>query len=250
MQTAFVCAVIVSAGLLGGWIASVVRKAVANEAQKIVLARFLPTELARADYAAALRLVSEPRTLDATVLVSDLRGFTALAERHSPAHTLEVLNAVQGAFADAVRTHGGTVDKFLGDGMLAVFGAPEKLVNHAAAAVTAARDMLGRLEQLNRAHAAQWTAPLQAGIGIHSGPLIVGCLGSGARLELTVLGDTVNAASRLQAMTKEQSVALLVSEDTVKLLGDDGGSSLEPRGEMPVRGRSAPIRLYAGRAEG
>ncbi len=244
VQIAFVCAMIGSAGLLGAWISGIVRRAVYSEAQKTILARFLPRDLVQSDPGDALRLIAQPKIADVTVLVSDIRGFTSLAERMSPAETLELLNIVQGAFAEAVRDHGGTVDKFLGDGMLAVFGAPEPLGDHANCAVRAVRAMLGRLNEINSARAASGLAPLGVGIGLQSGTVVSGCLGSGARLEFTVLGDTVNTASRLQAMTKETGEQVLIGAGTVALL-ESGPAGLVRLGELPVRGRDRPVEVHA-----
>jgi class 3 adenylate cyclase len=236
--------VLLGTGFLSVRMTAVVRRAVESEIGRTTLARFLPdTVIARA-HADPLALVTEPKHVEATILVSDLRGFTALAEKLDPARVFEMLNEVQGGFAAAVREHGGIVDKFMGDGMLAVFSADGAGADHAQRALAAARAMAVALARINSAWTARRLAPLRFGVGIHSGPVVTGCLGSGARLEFTVIGDTVNTASRLEALTKERGVAVLLSDETARRLGP-GPHGLEPIGEAPIRGREAPIRLFS-----
>jgi adenylate cyclase len=222
------------------WSAAHVRSVALAEASRLTLRRFLPAELVDASPKRALELVSTPKTVNATVLVSDLRGFTAMSETLPPARVLEGLNEVQGAFAAAVRARGGVVDKFMGDGMLAVFGAFQPMPDHCARALGAALDMRRALSAVNAARAARGEPELGMGIGVHAGPLIAGCLGSGARLEMTVIGDTVNIASRLEAHTKEKGVDVLVSEDAAL----SSGVPTEPLGEVALRGRRQPLRVH------
>lgn len=226
-------------GLLSLRMTSVVHRAVRSEVGRATLGRFLPKVVVASAYADPVALLSRPRTAIATILISDLRGFTAMAEKLEPAVVLDLLNDLQGAFAAAVRDAGGIVDKFMGDGMLAVFGAPEPLEGHAAAALAAARRMTDALREINAEWASLARTPVKVGIGIHSGPVVTGCLGSGAHFEFTVIGDTVNTASRLEALTKEKGVPILVSEETARL----AGAALEPVGEVTVRGRAAPLRV-------
>lgn len=235
-EALFVCAIIGCAGLLGMRLAENTRRAAAAAGSQVILRRFLPPHLADGDPQAALALVTRPRNVEATILVSDLRGFTAHAEKLAPEAALAFLNEIQGALAACVRKHGGSVDKFMGDGMLAVFGAPEPLENHAAAAVRAAIDMREVLSATS----------LKIGVGVHSGPVVAGCVGSGERLEFTVIGDTVNIASRLEGATKELGADIVVSETTRALVGNLDGSSrrFEDRGERQLRGRATPVRVY------
>jgi adenylate cyclase len=192
--------------------------------------------------------LTEPRALDATVLVSDLRGFTTMSEELPPADVFELLNEIQGAFARAVRNEGGIVDKFLGDGMLAVFGAPEPVDDHALRAVEAAIGMRRELETVNAKRAKRGQADLRMGIGIHSGPVVAGCLGSGARLEFTVIGDTVNTASRIESLTKEHQVEVLVSEATYERIAEQSGTGelaiFRRVGEVAVRGRAHGLVVH------
>ncbi|HLL55247.1 MAG TPA: adenylate/guanylate cyclase domain-containing protein [Myxococcaceae bacterium] len=181
-----------------------------------------------------------------TVLSSDLRGFTALSERLPPAEVVAQLNAYHGAMLEEVRRHGGVLDKFIGDGMLAIFGLPqaEKAApaDHGAqAAVACARGMLAALERLNRERATQGLSPLRIGVGVHTGPVIAGNIGApGHRLEFTVIGDAVNTASRVEGLTKDCGEPVLVTAGAAERLR-------EPLRELPpmaVRGKQEPLRVF------
>jgi class 3 adenylate cyclase len=218
------------------------RRAVAAEGNRVILRRLLPPDLADGDPTTALALITRPRNVEATVLVSDLRGFTAAVEKLEPHAALAFLNEIQGRLADCVRARGGRVDKFMGDGMLAVFGALDPLPDHAGAALGAAADIRAAVARLNSASSAA-PAGLRVGVGIHSGLVVVGCVGSGERLEFTVIGDTVNTASRIEAATKDHEVDILVSE-TTHSLARTSDVALVPVGELLLRGRQSPLRAY------
>lgn len=236
-EAAFVCAMILSAGALGVWIAQLVRRAVESEARSVILRRLLPADLVDAGHDAAFAMVTEPRACEASVLVSDIRGFTRYADGRPPAEVLAFLNRVQGAFADIVRQQGGVVDKFLGDGMLAVFGAFQSQSDHAVRALHAAAAMLRAADGFD----------VRIGVGVHTGMVIVGTLGSGERLELTVIGDTVNAASRLEGIAKEQGVRLVVSADSIRSAGNSAMEfALRPAGEIVLRGRQQSLGIFVG----
>jgi adenylate cyclase len=245
--------VLLGTGLLSVRMTAVVRRAVESEIGRATLERFLPAGVITSAHRDPLALVTAPRGVSATILVSDLRGFTGLAEKLAPEVVLALLNEVQGAFAAEVRVHGGMVDKFMGDGMLAVFreldGGPlaaagESPADHPARALRAANAMCAATVRINAAWARRGLAPVRIGVGVHTGPVVVGCLGSGARLEFTVIGDTVNTAARLEALTKEHGVAVLVSEETARRAGGAAGA-LTPIGEVAIRGRSEPLRVHA-----
>jgi adenylate cyclase len=167
----------------------------------------------------------------------------------APPEAFALLNEVQGGFARAVQNEGGTVDKFLGDGMLAVFGAPEPQEDHAARAIEAAIEIRRIIVQVNERRAKEDLPALKIGVAVHSGPVVTGCLGSGARLEFTVIGDTVNTASRLEGATKDKGVDVLISGETAKRFGEQAGeqelSVLEPLGDIPIRGRKEPLAVNA-----
>jgi adenylate cyclase len=184
--------------------------------------------------------------LVSTVLFADIRSFTSFAERTAPDRVIEVLNRYFGEMSDAVLDNGGTLVAFLGDGLIAVFGAPVECADHADRALAAAREMLR--ERLPRFNA--WVVergydePFRMGIGISSGALMSGNVGSERRLEYTAIGDTVNTAARIESLTKELGHPVLLSESTRDLLaaGPDGLVYVD---EVTVRGRRAPTRLWA-----
>jgi adenylate cyclase len=228
-------------GVLGLAVTGQVQRLVRAEVGRLMLARFLPRPVLESAHDDPLALLTRPREVEATILVSDVRGFTAWSELRPPEEVLAFLNELQGALAEIVRAEGGTVDKFLGDGMLAVFGAPEPLEGHAGAALRAARRMV---EEARRVLQARPGLPAALGVGVHSGRVVVGCLGSGLRLEFTAIGDTVNTASRLEALTKERKAAILASQETVERAGGAEAHGLSPLGSVSLRGRAGELQVY------
>ena len=173
------------------------------------------------------------------VMFIDFRSFTAAARSRSPQ---EVVDRLDGAFAVLVEIldrHGGIVNKFLGDGFLALFGAPFDAADAAQRAVAAGREMLAAMERINEA--TNW--PLRIGIGVHFGEVVAGNIGSPRRKEYTVIGDTVNFASRLEALNKEFGSQFLVSAAVRDALGDDGGDAVA-LGEVPIRGYEQPMGVW------
>jgi adenylate cyclase len=180
-----------------------------------------------------------------TALFTDLRGFTSFAESTPPDRVIDVLNRFFGEMSDAVLDNGGTLVAYLGDGLLAVFGAPVESDDHADRALRAAREMLReRLPRFN-----QWLCETSdregfaIGIGVSSGPLMSGNVGSERRLEYTAVGDTVNTASRLESLTKDVPHELLISDSTRTLLTSDC-DGLVFVDEITLRGRTAPTQLW------
>jgi adenylate cyclase len=188
---------------------------------------------------------------EATVMFADLRAFTTVAERLDPEFVIEMLNRYLSEMSDAILDHGGTVVSYMGDGIMAVFGAPIAQHDHADRALAAAREMLGqRLERFNAwASAAGIADRFRMGVGICTGPVMSGNVGSLRRLEYTAIGDTTNTASRLQGMTKDAGCAALISEATHAALGGDA-SGLRYVGELDVRGRSARMKAWTLADEG
>ena len=150
-----------------------------------------------------------------TVMFVDIRSFTARAAESEARRVVQVLNEFLGAMVEAVEAHHtGMVNKFLGDGFIALFGAGVEGGAHADEALQAAKAMLLRLENLNTQLGARGEAPLAIGIGLHTGPAIVGSIGSPQRLEFTAIGSTVNLASRIEALTKAVGATILLSDST------------------------------------
>ena len=171
-----------------------------------------------------------------TVLFADIRGFTSFSERHAPEDVVGMLNQFLALATTEIFGQEGTLDKFLGDGVMALFGAPAPLVNHALAAARAAVGMRARIEELRR----QTGIRVGFGIGLNSGEAIVGNIGTPQLMAYTAIGDDVNVAARLQA--EARSGEILVSDATLALLGDQ--AEVEELGSTHVKGRSAPVTIY------
>ena len=171
------------------------------------------------------------------LLFSDIRGFTTLSESLPPEEVTRLLDRYFGRMVAAIHAHGGTLDKFMGDGIMAFFGAPQPRDNPCADAFAAARAMLGALAGFNRELAAEGRPPLAIGIGLHYGAAVVGYIGAADRHEYTAIGDAVNAASRIEGLTKEAGYPLLASRAVLDRLPDRDGFA--PLGELAVKGRAA-----------
>lgn len=184
----------------------------------------------------------ERRTI--TVCFTDIRDFTPLSESHTPEEVLRLLNLYFGRMCDIVAEHGGVVNKFLGDGMLIVFGAPANQPDDAQRALAAARAMLAEVERM-RGHGE--FPGLRIGIGMHRGEAVVGNVGGVQRQEYTAIGDTVNTASRVQDLTKALGHSLLVTRECRAALG---GECFEPLGSHSVKGRAQPLELFTLAGEG
>jgi len=179
-----------------------------------------------------------------TVLFSDIRQFTLLSEHMKPEDVVKILNEYFEKMVNVVVRRKGMVDKFIGDGLMALFGAPEYDAFQEENAVYAAFEMQEELRELCKKWSAEGRPPLEIGIGINSGNAVVGDLGSVQRLEYTAVGDTVNLASRLEALTKEFKTDVLISESTYE--GLKGlPFSITKKGPTPVRGREASVMVYA-----
>ena len=182
---------------------------------------------------------------EGTVMFSDLRGFTSFAETLEPAQVIDALNRYLTEMSEAILDHGGTLVAYMGDGIMAVFGAPLQQPDHADRALAAARDMLARLEKFN-----QWLRDqdlhdgFKMGIGLNTGPVMSGHVGSERRLEYTALGDTTNTAARLEGMTKGTPHQLYLADATRAALKQPADDLVEV-GEFEVRGRKATIKLWS-----
>ncbi len=183
--------------------------------------------------------IAEPREAVVTVMFTDIAGFTTLSERMDAAAAGQLLNHHFGILCRAVDANGGAVDKFLGDGMLAFFGAPDHLDDHAAAAVRAAATIRQELENDNRRGMAEGRPPLRVRIGIHTGLVIVGNIGASDRVNYTIVGDTVNISQRLLDVGKQAQpdapACITLSSETASRL--DGTFTTIPMGEHLLRGR-------------
>ncbi len=211
-----------------------------------LFARFVPADVVDQVVASAgdnLRLGAVER--DCSVLFSDLRGFTSFSETQPAPRVIEVVNCYLNEMTEAILGAGGTLISYMGDGIMAVFGAPLAQSDHADRALAAATEMIGpRLERFN-----SWLAEqghdhaFVMGVGINSGPVMAGNIGSEQRVEYTALGDTTNTASRLEGMTKGSGHMLFIADSTRERLHDPP-DTLTLVGELEVRGRVAPVPVW------
>jgi adenylate cyclase len=181
-------------------------------------------------------------SLKVTILFTDIRSFTTISEKMDPQELVGLLNEYFTEMVTIVMSEGGVVDKYIGDAIMAVFGAPVPKPEDAVNAVRAAVKMRGALRGLNVRLAERGLQTLRTGIGIHTGEVVAGNIGSEKRMEYTVIGDAVNLASRLESNTKELGVNVLISEDTYELTKH----VVEARAvrEITVKGRKAPVMTY------
>jgi len=223
-----------------------VRRAVSQEMEGTALSRyFSPGTQEEILRQAADPLARQAERKDIAVLFTDLRGFTALSEDVAPEEVMAWLREYHERVVAVVFEHGGTLDKFLGDGMLATFGVPTPTGDEAERAVRAALGIRGALAELNASRAARGLPEFKQGAGVHFGPAIVGNVGVPERLEYTVIGDTVNVASRLEGLCKELHRKLLLSQQVFERLPPTLAAELHTVGRKRVRGRQEPIVLYA-----
>ena len=180
-----------------------------------------------------------------TILFSDLRDFTSLSETTDQAELIALLNEYLAAMVECIHEEGGTLHKFIGDAVMAVWGdlASDGVGNDAARAARAAQTMHRRLAELNRGWSTAGRPELRMGIGLNHGVVLVGNIGSPRRMEFTVIGDAVNLASRLESLTKELKAGTLVGEALEPLLRGEE-FSLIPRGEVPVKGKAKAVAVF------
>ena len=204
--------------------------------------RSLVTQLMSAEHADP----TISREAELTVMFTDIAGFTTISETLSAAETARLLNAHLALLCREIAASSGTIDKFMGDGLMAFWGAPEPLADHARRAAGASLAIADALRRENAAARSAGRIPLRVRIGLHTGPVIVGNIGAYDRVNYTIIGDTVNVTARLQTLGKEiaphDEVAILVSAATTALLGDD--FITEPVGEHHLRGRDSPIVVH------
>ena len=195
-----------------------------------------------ADHLLAGKVELGGELIPVTVLFSDIRSFTTISERMPPRELLDFLNVYFSAMVESVMKHDGVVDKFIGDAIMAVFGAPVPRPGDALNAVKAALEMRARLAKMNEGFRARGLPEIRAGIGLHTGEVVAGNMGHVERMEYTVIGDAVNLASRLEGMTKELACDVLLSEDLYKEVA--GSVDAEPLKRVHVKGREQEVMVY------
>jgi class 3 adenylate cyclase len=188
--------------------------------------------------------VASPRVhVEASVMFSDIRAFTTITEALSPADTIELLNSYYTLMFDAIAGHGGIINQMLGDGLMAIFGAPLPRADHRTRAVRAALEMLELVDLFNREQALRDRMPIQIGIGIASGPVIAGLTGTEQRVTYTCVGDPANLAAHLEAHTKTIGQPVLIDENTRNGLAD--GIRVESHGAAQFKTRSHTVQIYS-----
>jgi len=210
-----------------------------RERIKDTFGRFVSRDVAAAVLDGRVPLAGE--RLEVSILFQDIRGFTALAETLDPATLLRVLNRFFTEVVAAVEAEGGVVKQFTGDGVMALFGAPQVRADHVERSVHAALGIVDRLARVNALLQADGIPPLQIGIGIHTGEVIAGLIGPDERVEYGVVGEPVNLASRIEALTKDVAATVLVSKDVAMRLGSQ--FVLGRAAVLPVKGKTHPIEV-------
>ena len=185
-------------------------------------------------------LRAEKRNL--TVLFSDIRGFTSISEKLPPEAVVATLNEHLNMAVSVIFKHQGTLDKFVGDCVMAFWGAPLAQPNHAELAARAALDMIEGLEKLNRKWQSEGRPTLRIGVGINTGEMLFGNIGSEQRMDFTVIGDNVNLGSRLESATKELHATVVISDATYQQIRDK--AQVRPLGEISVKGKAQKILVY------
>jgi class 3 adenylate cyclase len=181
--------------------------------------------------------VFEGEDVEVTAFFADVRGFTSFADSATAPEAVQLLNRLFEVLVPVIHDLGGHANHYLGDGLLAVFGAPSPLVNHADMAVAAAIEIQRQVSK-------EFGGELHIGIGINTGQVIAGTIGGGGRLEFTVIGDAVNVASRLERLTKETGDAILLTDTTMEALTSCSCRTVN-RGELDVRGKAKRVRVHA-----
>ncbi|HWU41016.1 MAG TPA: adenylate/guanylate cyclase domain-containing protein, partial [Candidatus Acidoferrum sp.] len=237
----------VSAALIIPYGATVLRSFIHEERVRREMARFFSPEIARqiAHDRRGLVIASKRRAI--TVLFSDIRNFTSISEGLPPEDVVELLREYFNTMVPIVLKHGGTLDKYVGDAIMGLFGAPLAQEDHARRAVRAALEMVEQIPALSPKWEARSGRPLQVGVGVNSGEAVVGVMGADSRREYSAIGDTVNLASRLEGATKDFGTPVVISHATVLAL--EGGFRVRELSELKVKGRQEAVRVYAVEGE-
>ncbi len=183
------------------------------------------------------------RLVEATVLFSDIRSFTTIAESKTPQETIELLNDYFSLMFEAIANEGGVVNQMIGDGLMCIFGAPLPLIDHHQRAVRAARQMIELIRRFNQEQARLNRVQIRIGIGIASGAVVAGCVGTQHRATYTCIGDTVNLAARLETHTKTVGQPILIEENTY--LGLNGKIEVAPQGEVQLKGKTRAVKVFS-----
>ena len=227
--------------LLKARIGASVEKKRLRDQQKAMVRRFVTSEVADDMLQSGFALGG--KRIHASVLFSDIRGFTALVESQGPEETIDLLNTYYMLMFDAIGSHGGVVNLMIGDGLMALFGAPVPLDDCAGGAVAAGLEMLELIEQFNQERSAVNKPAIRIGIGVATGDVVAGYTGTQQRATYTCIGDPVNLAARLEAHTKVAGCAILIDDATQRAL--DGSVPMQSLGEVSFKGKAAAVEIFS-----
>jgi adenylate cyclase len=193
--------------------------------------------------------LNPPRTARAAVLFADIVGFTRICEELRPTQVIALLDSFHGHMARTIAMHGAAIDDYIGDGVMAVWDGLDRGSDSAVRAMRCALAMLAAVEQWNRRRAARRASPVQIGIGLHAGEVVIGHAGYGQRRRLVVLGDTMNVASRLERLTRERAADLVASEEFIRAVAnisraEKGLDRLTRSTAVTIRGRRRPVVVW------
>jgi adenylate cyclase len=227
--------------LLGARIRSSLEKKRLHDAQRELISKFATREVAEDLLTSGFSLGG--KYVEAAAMFCDIRSFTSIVEAQGPAETIELLNDYYTLMMDAIGGQGGIVNQMVGDGLMAIFGAPVPAPDFRRRAVQAARQMVELIELFNRDQEALRRTPIRIGVGVASGQVIAGYTGTQHRATYTCVGDTVNLAARLEAHTKEIGRLILIDEDTRN--GLNGEIPVRPEGEIVLKGKTTAVNVYS-----
>ena len=231
----------VNAVLLKARIGASLEKKRLRDEQRELVRRFATSEVAQDLQQSGFALGG--RRVHASVMFSDIRGFTAMVESQPPEETIELLNTYYTLMFDAISSHGGVVNQMIGDGLMALFGAPLPLDDCAGSAAAAALEMAALIEQFNLERTAAGKAPIRIGIGVATGEVVAGYTGTQQRATYTCIGDTVNLAARLETYTKVAGHGILMDEATHNGLA--GSLPTQAIAEVVFKGKAAAVKIFA-----
>ncbi len=217
-------------------------------AERANLSRYFPQNMVD-ELAKRNEPMGGTRSQNVAVLFADVVGFTRFAERNSPDEVIDLLRSLHATLEEAVFANGGTLDKYMGDGVMASFGTPSPTPSDAINAISAAFAMHAGVEKLNRAREAEGREPVRLSVGVHYGPVILGDIGSARRMEFATLGDTVNVAARLEAATRELSCAIAVSQSVIDAIPEPSAKesyckAMRPHRHLMLRGRTEGVDAW------
>jgi adenylate cyclase len=231
--------------LLQARISASLEKKRLRDQQRELISKFATTEVAEDLLTKGFSLGG--KRAEVSAMFCDIRSFTTIAEARDPTETIELLNDYYTLMIDAISREGGIVNQMIGDGLMAIFGAPLPREDHHERAVRAARQMVELIRLFNDEQAARDKAQIEIGIGIASGPVVAGYTGTQHRATYTCVGDTVNLAARLESHTKVVGLPILIDENTQRGLAE--GIAVDPQGELLLKGRTQPVPVYAVQVE-